>query len=65
LRTFIAAMLSYFLWWIVMLYRIRVLVVHVLGLIKHAAPAGLPNLQSEQISFVRGEEGHFFYRSNG
>jgi hypothetical protein len=60
LRTFIAAMLSYFPWWILMLYRIRVLVVHALGLIKHAAPEELPNLQPEQIPFVRGEMATFF-----
>jgi hypothetical protein len=31
LRTFIAAMLSYYPWWIVLLYRIRVIVVQVAG----------------------------------
>ena len=44
LRTFIAAMLSHYPRWIVMLYRVRALVVHVLGLVKHEAPEVLPDL---------------------
>ncbi len=60
LRTFIAAMLSYYPWWIVMLYRIRSVVVHVLGLVKHEAPEELPNLQPGQISFTPGEMVTFF-----
>lgn len=60
LRTFIAAMLSYFPWWIVMLYRIRVLVVHILGLVKHDAPEELPDLQPEQIPFTPGQMAAFF-----
>ena len=60
LRTFIAAMLSYYPWWIVMLYRIRTMVVHVLGLVKHETPEELPNLKPEQIPFIPGEEATFF-----
>jgi hypothetical protein len=60
LRTFIAAMLSYYPWWIVMLYRIRTLVVHLLGLVKHEKPEELPNLKPEQIPFIPGEEATFF-----
>ena len=60
LRKFIAAMLSYYPWWIVMLYRIRTLVVSVLGLVKHQAPEELPNLQPEQIPFNPGENATFF-----
>ena len=60
LRTFIAAMLSYYPWWIVMLYRVRALVVHVLGLVKHEAPEELPNLQPEQIPFTPGGKATFF-----
>ena len=60
LRTFIAAMLSYYPWWIVMLYRIRVVIVQLLGLVKHEAPAELPDLQPEQISFTPGEAVTFF-----
>ena len=60
LRTFIAAMLSYYPWWIVMLYRLRSLVVHVLGLVKHEAPEELPDLKPEQIPFTPGEAATFF-----
>jgi len=60
LRTFIAAMLSYYPWWIVMLYRVRALVVHVLGLIKHEAPEELPDLKPGQIPFAPGEAASFF-----
>ncbi len=60
LRKFIAAMLSYYPWWIVMLYRIRALVVRVLGLVKHQAPEELPNLQPEQIPFNPGANATFF-----
>jgi len=60
LRSFIAAMLSYYPWWIVLLYRLRSLVVHVLGLVKHAAPEELPDLQPEQIPFTPGEKATFF-----
>ena len=60
LRKFIAAMLSYYPWWIVMLYRIRALVVGVLGLVKHEAPEELPDLQPEQIPFTPGEHATFF-----
>ena len=65
LRAFIAAMLSYYPWWIIMLYRIRALVVHVLGLVKHEAPQELPNLQPGQIPFTPGEMATFFIGSNG
>ena len=60
LRIFIAAMLSYYPWWVVMLYRIRVLIVHILGLVKHEAPAELPDLQPGQISFIPGGNVSFF-----
>jgi hypothetical protein len=60
LRTFIAAMLSYYPWWIVMLYRVRALVVHVLGLEKHEAPAELPALAPAKIPFTPGEKATFF-----
>ena len=60
LRTFIAAMLSHYPWWIVMLYRLRALVVHALGLVKHEAPEELPDLKPEQIPFTPGEAATFF-----
>ena len=60
LRSFIAAMLSHYPWWIVLLYRIRSLVVRILGLVKHEAPAELPDLKSEDISFTPDETATFF-----
>jgi Protein of unknown function (DUF2867) len=60
LRKFIAAMLSYYPWWIVQLYRIRKLLVQVLGLVKHEAPEELPNLKPEDVSFTPGENVTFF-----
>ena len=54
LRSFIAAMLSCYPWWIVQLYRMRKLLVALLGLVKHEAPQELPNLQPEDVSFTPG-----------
>ena len=60
LRQFIASMLSYYPWWIVQLYRIRKLLVGILGLTKHEAPHELPNLRPEDVSFTPGENVTFF-----
>ena len=60
LREFIASMLSYYPWWIVQLYRIRKLLVSILGLVKHEAPEELPNLQPEDVSFTPGNNVTFF-----
>ena len=60
LREFIASMLSYYPWWIVLLYRIRKLLVAVLGLVKHEEPKELPNLQPDEISFTPGDNINFF-----
>jgi hypothetical protein len=60
LRTFIAAMLSYYPWWLIILYRIRILLVYVLGLVKHEAPEELPDLKPAQIPFNPGERATFF-----
>lgn len=60
LRGFIAAMLSYYPWWLVMLYRIREVLVSVLGLVKHEEPETLPALKPEDVSFTPGEEASFF-----
>ena len=60
LREFIASMLSYYPWWIIQLYRIRTLLVSILGLVKHEAPEELPNLQPEDVSFIPGENVTFF-----
>jgi len=60
LRRFIAAMLSYYPWWVVMLYRIRTVLVKILGLVEHQAPDVLPQLQTEEVSFVAGDTVTFF-----
>jgi hypothetical protein len=60
LRAFIAAMLSYYPWWIVLLYHIRALIVRVLGLARHEAPEELPDLAPGQISFTPGDVVTFF-----
>ena len=60
LRKFIASMLSYYPWWIVLLYRIRQVIVSILGLVKHEAPEELPDLQPADVSFSPGEAVTFF-----
>ena len=60
LRKFIASMLSYYPWWIVQLYRIRKIIVGILGLVKHKEPENLPNLQPDNVSFTPGENVTFF-----
>jgi hypothetical protein len=60
LRGFIASMLSYYPWWVIQLYRVRKLLVAILGLVKHAEPEELPNLQPEDVSFIPGEKATFF-----
>jgi hypothetical protein len=60
MRKFIASMLSFYPWWIVMLYHIRELLVKVLGLVKHEAPEQLPDLKPDDVSFTPGEKVTFF-----
>jgi hypothetical protein len=55
LRQFIASMLSYYPGWIVFLYRIRAILVKLLGLYKQPQPEALPELTPEDVSFVVGE----------
>lgn len=57
---FVASMLSYYPWWIVLLYRIRQLLVHVLGLVRHEEPEELPDLKAGDISFTPGDQVSFF-----
>ena len=52
LRAFIASMLSYYPWWVVGLYRIRKLLVGVLGLARQATPEKLPDLNPELLEPV-------------
>jgi hypothetical protein len=60
LRQFIASMLSYYPGWLVFLYRIRSILVKLLGLIEHPAPEELPKLGPQDVSFVVGEATTFF-----
>jgi hypothetical protein len=60
LRKFIAAMLSYYPWWVVTLYRLRSFLVRILGLVRHEAPEELPKLRAEDISFKAEENVTFF-----
>ena len=60
LRHFVAGMLSYDPWWIVLLYQLRTLRVAMLGLVKHETPAALPSLTPEKVPFEPGETASFF-----
>jgi hypothetical protein len=60
LRHFISAMLSYYPWWLVGLYRIRELLVKILGLEKHENPDALPSIMPENLAFNPGEKASFF-----
>ena len=60
LRQFIASMLSYYPGWIVFLYRIRAILVKLLGLVEHPPPEVPPKLGSQEASFVVGETVTFF-----
>lgn len=60
LRAFIAGMLSYYPWWILALYRIREILVNLLGLVKHEKPEVLPSLKPDDLSFMPGENATFF-----
>jgi hypothetical protein len=60
LRAFIAGMLSYYPWWIVALFRIREIMVRVLGLAKHEKPEAPPCLKPEDVSFTPGQNASFF-----
>lgn len=60
LRRFISGMLSYYPWWIVALYRIRKVLVNLLGLVKHEEPETLPAITPETLAFTPGENASFF-----
>jgi hypothetical protein len=60
LRQFIASVLSYYPGWIIFLYRIRTILVKLLGLVEHPAPEELPKLGPHDVSFVVGEAVTFF-----
>lgn len=60
LRSFISAMLSFYPWWIVFLYRIRGFLVNILGLVKHEKPDGPPLIKPAELAFEPGEKASFF-----
>jgi hypothetical protein len=60
LHQFIASMLSYYPGWIVFLYRIRSILVILLGLYKQPLPEKLRKLRPDDVSFVVGEAATFF-----
>lgn len=60
LRHFISTMLSYNPWWMVSLYRIRELLVKILGLAKHEKPDVLLSIKPEDLAFESGEKASFF-----
>ncbi|MBW1642329.1 MAG: DUF2867 domain-containing protein [Deltaproteobacteria bacterium] len=60
LREFIASMMSYAPWWLVLLYRIRTIVARVLGLEKQIELEGPFQISPEDISFTPGGNAHFF-----
>jgi hypothetical protein len=60
LRQFIAGMLSYHPWWLALLYRVREILVDLLGLVKHDLPDLAAALSAEAISFVPGDRSLFF-----
>jgi hypothetical protein len=65
LRRFIAGMLSYYPWWLVLLYRLREILVRIFGLVRHEAPESLPVLRPEDVSFTPGEGVSFFIVRDG
>ena len=60
LRSFISGMLSYNPWWLVTLYRIREILVSILGLVHHEKPESLPSIKPDDLSFTPGENASFF-----
>jgi len=64
LRSFISGMLSYYPWWIIVLYRIREIIVSILGLVKHKKPDVLSSIKPENLTFEPGENASFFIVRN-
>jgi len=60
LREFIAGMLSYYPRWVVGLYRIREVIVALLGLVRHEKPLSPPVLSARDVSFAPGDNVTFF-----
>ncbi len=64
LRAFISGMLSCYPWWIVVLYRIREILVSILGLVRHEKPDLLPLIKPEDLAFEPGLNATFFVVRN-
>jgi arabinogalactan endo-1,4-beta-galactosidase len=60
LRSFVSGMLSYYPWWMVSLYKIREVLVGILGLARHEKPETLPSIKPEDLSFKPDEKASFF-----
>jgi hypothetical protein len=60
LRPFIAGMLSYSPWWLKALFRVRQILVAVLGLEKHEDPATLPAIHPRTLPFTAGGKALLF-----
>lgn len=60
LQSFISGMLSYYPSWMVFLYRIREILIVILGLVRHEKPEALPAIKPEDLSFTPGENASFF-----
>ena len=60
LRQFISRMLSYHPWWITILYRLRKILVVLLGLVNHEKPNISPIVTPENISFAPGKLASIF-----
>lgn len=60
LRSFIAGMLSYSPWWIVVLYRLREILVNIFGLVRHQKPYVLRSIKPEDLPFEPGKKAVVF-----
>ncbi|MDM8523299.1 DUF2867 domain-containing protein [Desulfococcaceae bacterium HSG8] len=60
LRQFIASMLSYYPWWVIMLFRIREIIVRILGLARHEKPEKPPSLCPDDVPLTPGKNASFF-----
>jgi hypothetical protein len=60
MRPFIAGMLSYHPCWIALLFRVREILVKILGLEKHELPDQPPSIKPQMLSFTPGDKVLFF-----
>lgn len=60
MREFIAAMLNYYPWWMGFLFRIRSVLVRILGLVRHSVPETFTPLRPQDVPLTPGETAAFF-----